>query len=308
MYNKKKMNENVITRNMMVAGKKLVPLLVRISPVLTTKFIYAVLNGKRLDLKEPKTYHDKIHWLKLYWQHPLVAKCADKYEVRTFVEERGCTEILNKLYGVYDNENEIDWEQLPEIFVLKTTNACKTNVFCMNKEDLEKQEVLKKLNKWLKIDYGMKTTEIHYSKIIPRIICEKYIETEDGLLPDDYKVFCFNGKAKFILAIYGRYTDDIRMQDFDLNWNELDYVKEDRLGNLHSKIRKPRTLEKMIYYSEELSKGFPFVRVDFYDSEEIPIFGEMTFVPGGGYETIFKEDATSLFGSWIELPDRFKGD
>ena len=135
---------------------KIVAALTKISPTLATKFLYLISTGKIINLKNPKTFNEKVQWLKLYWQHPLVIKCADKYEVRSFIEERGCKEILNELYGVYNNTDEIDWDFLPEKFVLKTTNACGTNIICNNKADLNKEDVFKKLNKWLKIDYGLK--------------------------------------------------------------------------------------------------------------------------------------------------------
>ena len=304
----RKTKKDVIKKSIRAAGRKLklwlVPLLVRFSPVLATQLIYLANNGKLLNLKDPKNYHDKFHWLKLYWRNPLVVKCADKYEVRAFIEERHCKEILNELYGVYANTKEIDWNLLPDKFVLKTTNASSTNIICRNKGTLDKQDTLKKLDKWLKLDYGLKHAEIFYSQMTPRIICEKYIETEDGLVPNDYKVYCFNGNPKFILAISGRDTGNPRMQTFDLNWNELDYVKKECQGNLDIKLREPRTLEQMVYYAQKLSEGFPYVRVDLYDVRGSVIFGEMTFAPAAGYKTIFNEEAVNLMGRWIELPDR----
>ena len=199
-------NNDFIRNNLLAVEKRLFAILVKSSPVLATKYKYRRATGKSINLDNPKTFNEKVQWLKLYWQHPLVAKCADKYEVREFIQERNCDEILNPLYGVYDATSEIDWDKLPEKFVLKTTNGCGTNIICKDKGKLDKEEVFTKLNKWLKTDYSLRFAEIHYSKMTPRIICEKYIETEDGLLPNDYKVFCFNGKPKFILAINERET------------------------------------------------------------------------------------------------------
>jgi hypothetical protein len=306
--NQKATKMDVIQKSIRTIRKKLmllpVPLLVRVSPVLATQLIYLANNGTLLNLKDPKNYHDKFHWLKLYWRNPLVVQCADKYEVRKFIEERHCKEILNELYGVYVHTKEIDWNLFPEKFVLKTTNACGTNIICRNKGTLDKQDALEKLDKWLKLDYGLKHAEIFYSKMTPRIICEKYIETEDGLVPNDYKVYCFNGNPKFILAISGRDMGNPRMQTFDLKWNELDYVKDESKGNLNIHLREPRTLDQMVYYAKKLSKGFPYVRVDFYDVNGSVIFGEMTFAPAAGYKTIFNEEAVNRMGGWIELPDR----
>ena len=307
--NRKATKTDAIKKQIRAVGRKLKSflkgLLVRLSPVLATQLIYLAANGKLLNLKEPKNYHDKFHWLKLYWRNPLVVQCADKYEVRAFIIERGCQAILNELYGVYDHTNEIDWNLFPEKFVLKTTNACGTNIICKDKGALNKQEALKKLDQWLKLNYSLKHAEIFYAKMTPRIICEKYIESEDGRIPNDYKVYCFNGTPKFILAISGRDTGNPRMQTFDLMWHELDYVKEKSKGNLSINLRKPRTLEQMACYATKLSTGFPYVRVDFYDVGESVIFGEMTFTPAAGYKTIFNETAVKLMGNWIGLPAKW---
>src|SRR5690606_8377244 len=160
--------------------------------------------GKKLNLRDPKDFNEKLQWLKLYWQHPLVIQCADKYEVRSFVQERGCEAILNELYGVYKDVSEIEWEKLPSKFALKTTNGSGTNIICSDKSKLDKREVFEKLDDWLKKDYSLVAAEVHYSKMVPQIICEKFIETDDGLLPNDYKLFCFNGEPRVILVVTER--------------------------------------------------------------------------------------------------------
>ena len=126
--------------------------MVKVSPVLATKYIYKRATGKSIDLNNPKSFNEKVQWLKLYWQHPLVVQCADKYEVRAFIKERHCEDILNPLYGVYNDTSEIDWDKLPEKFVLKTTNGCGTNIICKDKDELDKEEIVTKLKKWLKTD------------------------------------------------------------------------------------------------------------------------------------------------------------
>lgn len=285
------------------ANKKFVALLVKISPVLASKYLFKRAIGKKLNLNNPQDFNEKIQWLKLYWQHPLVVKCADKYEVRDYVKECGCGEILNELYGVYNDVSEIDFNALPQKFVLKTTNSCGTNIICNNKSKLDKDKVFGKLKKWLKIDYGLNYAEIHYSKIKPKIVCEKYIETDAGLLPNDYKVYCFNGKLKVILVITDRETGYPQRFFFDLDWEEMDLMKE-KIINKRSPS-KPKSLRQMILYAEKLSKRFPFVRVDFYDFKDRPILGEMTFTPVGGLASYYKEDALKMLGDWIELPKKY---
>ena len=293
-----------IKRSFLAFQKNITTIMVKVSPVLATKYIFKRATGKSLDLNNPKSFNEKVQWLKLYWQHPFVVKCADKYEVRSFIKERHCEEILNTLYGVYNDTSEIDWEKLPEKFVLKTTNGCGTNIICKDKDELDKEEVFTKLNKWLKTDYSLQFAEIHYSKMTPRIICEKYIETEDGLLPNDYKVFCFNGKPKFILAINERETGTHQRYFFDLDWNPLEFEKKKDISKSYNTPRKPNSLSQMIDSSLRLSEGFPFVRVDFYDGKNKPIFGEMTFTPVGGLATYYKDDIATMLGEWIELPEK----
>lgn len=292
-------NNNVIRKKY----KKIVlPLLIKCSPVFATKVLYWTATSKKLNLKDPKDYNEKLQWLKLYWQHPLVSRCADKYEVRNYVKECGCEELLNELYGVYENIEGIEWNNLPQKFVLKTTNGCCTNIICNDKNKINKSETLSKLDEWLKVDYGFHAAEIHYSKIKPRIICEKYIETKEGLLPNDYKIFCFNGTPKFVFVGLDR---EIKYKKvfLDLNWNNIDIIKEEELKK--NDIKKPQCFEKMIYYAARLSKPFPFVRIDFYDCNNKPILGEMTFTPKGCIANDYKEDALKMLGDWIVLPEKY---
>ena len=281
-----------------------------ISPELASKILYKRAFGKKLDLKNPKTFNEKLMWLKLniYYNNSLITKCADKYKVREYIEECGCSEILNDLIGSWDSVDEIEWNSLPNKFVLKCNHGCGYNIICNNKEKFDIHDAKEKLRKWMKEDYWKFHAEVNYKYIEKKIICEKYIETDDGLLPNDYKVFCFNGEPKFILAINERETGHHQRYFFDLNWNELDFEKEKNRRKNQNKPRKPNSLDQMIYYSEKISKGFPFVRVDFYDSGNKPIFGEMTFTPVGGLATYYKGEVAIMLGDWIDLPKSYKSD
>jgi hypothetical protein len=286
-------------------NKRVVSILVKLSPVLASKYLYRITMGKKLNLKNPRDFNEKLQWLKLYWQHPLVAKCADKYEVRSYVKDCGCGEILNELYGAYDDVSEINWDELPKKFALKTTNACGTGIICNDKDKLNKREVFKKLRKWLKIDYGKYFAEIHYSKMKPKIVVEKYLGSEDGVLPFDYRFYCFNGEPKIILFSIDRATE-LKCGFYDIEWNRINIEnKNSKKFNNVRNMPKPECLEKMLEYAKKLSKPFPFVRVDFYNYKNEPVFGEMTFTPNGCMVDYHNNESLENMGEWIKLPKKY---
>ena len=230
-------------------------------------------------------------------------KCADKYEVREYVKSCGCEEVLNELYGVYETTSEIDWDSLPSKFALKCTHGCGFNIICDDKSKLDKNETFEKLNRWLKIDYSLYAAELHYAKIKPKIIYEKYIETDAGFLPIDYKIYCFNGKVHGTLVCTSRSTEHLNLDFYDRSWEKLPYFKSSLLGN--RKITRPKSYEKMIEVAEKLSKPFPFVRIDFYDYNNKPVLSEMTFTPLGCMATYYSEYGLKLLGDMLELPEKY---
>ena len=205
-------------------GKKiwvvLSPIIYTLSPILASRLLFWISTGKKLDLEKPESFNEKLMWLKLFWQHPLVSICADKYEVRNYVESKGFTHILPKLYGKYENTNEIEWSILPDKFALKCSHGCGFNVICINKSKIDIPKESKKLQKWLQKRYAFEAAEIQYDSITPRIICEEYIETTAGFLPNDYKIYCFNGEPKLTLVCTER-ANEVRLKFMDLNWNEM---------------------------------------------------------------------------------------
>lgn len=274
-----------------------------ISPTLCSKVLYRLIFHKKLNLKNPKTFNEKLMWLKLntYYKNDLVTTCADKYLVRDYVKKNGCHEILNDLYFVYDGVEEIIWKDLPNKFVLKINNGCGTNIICTNKDKLNETEVRKKLSKWLKKDFWKSNAEVNYKYINKKIICEKYLETNQGTLPNDYKIYCFNGVAKAILVCTER-AEGLKLSFFDLKWNTLDIGASPNQLN----IKKPNNLDQMIKYAEKLSSAFPFVRVDFYDIKGKVIFGEMTFSPAGCLAQYYNEYGQKLLGSWLDISKELK--
>ncbi|EMB36018.1 glycosyl transferase [Treponema denticola] len=256
-----------------------------VSPVYASKRLYKRALGKKLNLKNPQTLNEKCMWLKLntYYNNPLITECCDKYLVRNYVKRMGYSEILNDLIGVWNNPDEIDFNSLPDKFVLKCNHGCGYNIICTDKNTLNIQKTKKQLKKWLREDFWKLYAETQYKFIKKRIICEKYIETKDSPLPIDYKFFCENGKFKTLQIITDRETD-ITLYYFDeaLNYRpdyySLDEVDVVNIG--HPKL--PSNIKDMIKIAEHLSSPFPFVKVDLYNADGKILFSELTFIPYGG--------------------------
>lgn len=208
------------------------------------------------------------------------AMLADKVAVRNYVETRIGDNYLNKLYGTWDSADKIDFEQLPERFVLKTNNGCNSNVIVKSKRDANWEEIKRKLDYWLHFPYGELTGQIHYSKIKPLILAEEYLEQKKGIdsLPYDYKFFCFNGEPRFILYYEERKLNEHVTPNmlFDLNWKPIPNAVRHPVSH---EVPCPRSLGLMTKLATELSQGLRFVRVDFYEIDGNPIFGEMTLTP-----------------------------
>lgn len=292
--------------NFRIIGKKIwlrfSPIIYTISPVAASKILFMLSTKRNLNLKNPKTFNEKLMWLKLNWQHPLVSQCADKYELRQYVKQCGYENIMPQLYGVYDNVKYIEWDKFPEKFVLKCTHGCGFNIICDDKDKLNKNEAIVKIKKWMKTRYAFEAAEVQYDKIKPKIICEEYIETPAGFLPNDYKIFCFNGEPRLTLVCTER--SKILKRDFmDINWNPMDI--EDDVWRSKSLIIKPKSYDSMLEICRRLAKPFPFVRIDFYDNNGVPVLGEMTFTPSGCAGRYFNEKGLNLLGYMIDLPQKY---
>lgn len=266
---------------------------------------YKIKTGRKLNLKNPEKFTEKIQWYKLYYKEPIFPKCVDKYDVREYVENKGLGNTLNELYGVFDKVEDINIEKLPNKFVMKTTNGGGgLNVFvCKDKEKFDYDEKKKLIYKSLKTKTYSSGREWPYDKIKPRIIIEKFIEhnaNERSLM--DYKFYCFNGKPEFLLLINGR--EDVKkksLYDMDFNCLEYKYADYDRIENL----TKPENFDEMIKIATKLSEDFPFVRVDLYNSNGKIIFGELTFYPASGYlEKINPKGFDDMLGKKFKLPEK----
>lgn len=268
-------------------------------PVTATKILFRKYLGYKLDLKNPKTINAKMQYLKLfaYKDNPLITQCADKYKVREYVKQCGCEEILIPLLGAWNNAAEIDFDNLPNKFVLKCNHGSGTNIICKDKNLLNKEESRKLLNKWMGQDFGKQRVEMSYNHIKRKIIAEELIETENDKSPNDYKIFCSYGKPKHLLVASDR-DDRVKYDFFTPEWKWLP-VRQDGPNKGEGKIPCPNNFSNMLEYASKLSKPFPLVRVDFYNENNTIYFGELTFLDSGGFAPFDPIEYDQIFGDLI---------
>lgn len=280
--------------------------LTRISPVLNTQILYRHKFGKWLNLKNPRTSNEKVLWLKLntYYNNPLITQCADKYAVRQYVEDNGCREILNDLLGVWSNPDDVDFEILPDKFVLKSNYFCHLNLICIDKSKLDIASTRKELKRWMHNNDHLIRSEMQYEHIPRKIIAERFIETDNNTSPNDYKIYCCNGKPLFVMVCIGRTeTEKPRFYYFDTTGKLQSELSKDGINAPEDLIYTlPIGWKEMIHYAEILSQPFPFVRADFYLENGRTIFGELTFTPSAGLDTEKLEITDKLIGDMIKLP------
>jgi len=262
------------------------------------KWRYEGRLGKRLDLAHPRTFNEKLQWLKLYWRDPRCPTCVDKLAVRAYVEERCGPGVLNALHGVYPTPEDIDLDALPRAFVLRATHGSGFNVICPDRSRLDWDKACTDLRRWLRHDFGRLDREWPYAHVPRQILCERYLGRE-GRPPDDYKLFCFDGEPRFVEVHTGRGTDP-RMALHDLEWNSLEVALERPPPDRPAP--RPHTLRQMLLRARQLAAGFPFVRVDLYQVEGRVVFGELTFFPTAGMK-VFGDPADDLWmGEHLRLP------
>ena len=265
------------------------------------KLMYHVLMDRKLDLKNPQTFNEKLQWLKLYNRKPLYTTMVDKYEVKSYVSSIIGSEYIIKTLGIYENFDDIDFSKLPDRFVIKCTHDSGGVVICKDKSKFDISKARKKINECLKSNFYFMGREWPYKNVKPRIIIEEFLDNHDNHDLNDYKFMCFNGKFKCSFVCTERRSDDgLKVTFFDKNWNVMPF--ERHYPKSKKKIEKPKNYNKMIELSEKLAKNIPFVRIDFYEVEGKIYFGEITFFPGNGTEEFTPEKYDYLLGSWIKLP------
>lgn len=282
-----------------------------ISPKLNTSVVYRTRFGKRLDLDNPETLNEKTLWLKFntYCNNQLVRQCADKYLVRQYIENAGCGSILNELLGVYKNPEDIEWDSLPNQFAIKLNVGCGYNHIVFDKYNEDINELKKTIRRWMKEapKQWLGYSELQYKDVEPVIIVEKYLGSPDCKLPEDYKLYCINGKCYMTMFCKDRdnHGHGAKYYYLDREWNMIANGE----GNPKAIVSKPICLEEAMNIAEILSRPFPFVRVDLYLIGNTIVFGELTFTPAAGMDVDHKlkvfnsdEDIDHMYGRILELP------
>ena len=249
---------------------------------------YRIKMGFWPDFKHPKRYTEKLQVFKMKYRKPLMHLCVDKYEVRKYVESKGLGFILNELYGVYNKSEDIDFDVLPNQFVMKTTTGGggQNVIIVKNKESENLDELRKKLSQWSDANNlgALAGREWAYTECKPRIVVEEYLETptsSKSLI--DYKFFCFNGEPKFLYVITDRKSGEYAyLGVYDIYFNKLQTYRCDERRAEYA-VAKPKNYEEMVEVARKLSADFPHVRVDLYNIDGKIYFGELTFYDGSGY-------------------------
>lgn len=262
------------------------------------KLRYRLEMGKRLNLENPQSFNEKLQWLKLYDRNPEYTKMVDKYAVREYIAEKIGEEYLIPLLGVWDSFDEIDFDKLPNQFVLKCTHDSGGLVICKDKSQLDIAAAKKKINKCLKRNFYYLSREWPYKNVKPRIIAEKFMVDESGTELKDYKLFCFNGEPKALFVATDR-PHDTKFDFFDMEFNHLPFTNGH--PNAVKEIKKPEGLSEMAELAKKLSKGMKQVRIDFYDINGKVYFGEITFFHWSGMVPFEPEEWDYKLGDMIKL-------
>lgn len=258
--------------------------------------------GKKLNLKNPQTFGEKLQWLKLHDHNPVYHTMVDKYEVKEYVSSVLGAEFVIPLLGVWDKSSDIEWDKLPNQFVLKATHAGGGGAvfICKDKNSFDKEYVCNRLQVFLdKIDLYQRNLEWAYKGVPHRIIAEQYMEDFNGQL-NDYKILCFGGDPKIVIVDADRYIKHKR-NFYDTQWNIIPI--ESDCEPIGESVKKPDNLDDMLDVARRLSKNIPFVRVDLYNVKGKIFFGEMTFYPWGGFISFKPDKYNEELGSMIQLPN-----
>ena len=268
---------------------------------LTRKFKACM--GKELDLDNPKTFNEKLQWLKLYNRDPQYTMLVDKYLVRDYIRENLGEEYLIPLIGVWNSPDEIDFDALPDKFVLKCNHNSGVGMYiCKDKSKMDVEKVKKELQRGLDQDYYLTGREWPYKDVPRKIICEKFMSDAPGASDfTDYKFFCFDGHVDCVMVCLERSSGNTKFYFFDEKWELKRLNIRGKNAPEGFTVPKPECMDKMFDIAAELSKGLPFVRVDLYQSNGQIYFGEMTFFPDSGFDANLLKETDEYFGNLIKL-------
>ncbi len=309
IINKKRESKNNVERlrKLIANPRKYAPIFLRkVAPLIKDDETYLKLKwrlrfGEPLNLDNPQTFNEKLQWLKLHDRKPEYTRMVDKYEAKKYVAEKIGEEYIIPTLGVWDSFDDIDFNSLPNQFVLKCTHDSGGLVICKDKSTLDMEATRKKLEKCLKRDYYIQSREWPYKNVKPRIIAEKYMEEKGGGELKDYKLHCFNGEPKMTLVCSDRFAEEGLCEDFfDNDWGHLPTRRPTHPNAPHD-IACPKNFELMKELAKQLSKNIPFVRVDFYEIDGRVYFGELTFFPMSGMGVFVPNEWDLKLGEWMNI-------
>lgn len=264
------------------------------------RIMYRARLGTHLDLRNPQTFNEKLQWLKLYDRNPHYTQMVDKYEAKKIIEATAGSQYVIPTYGIWNSFSEIDFNKLPNEFVLKTTHDAGRVIICRDKNELNKQDAEKKLDEGLKTNFFWQGREWPYKNVKPRIIAEKLLKEDGSTELMDYKIMCFSGKAYCCFVCTGRGSKEgLRVTFFDRDWKRLPFERHYPCDA--NEIQRPRGYQTMISLAEKISKNIAFLRVDFYEVNNEIYVGELTFYPGNGFEEFTPPDWDYKLGELIDL-------
>lgn len=284
------------------AERRFFALLSYVSPALNTRLLYLKKFGRLPELRSPQGLNEKLLKLKLesYGTDPAVRMCADKYRVRDYVRSRGCADALVGLIAVYDDVSDIDWDALPDSFAMKWNFGCGYNIICPDKSALDIPETEKKLRRWGREPFWAYYSELQYRNVPKKLVVENYLAGKNGALPEDYKFYCFNGRAYCVMVCQGREAGWPKFYFFDRDFRLLRLNPDSRKAPEGFALPRPDGLDEAFALADRLSEGFPFVRADLYIVDGRPYFGELTFTPAAALDNNRPPDTDLLFGRMME--------
>lgn len=267
------------------------------------KLCYKCKLGKNLNLKNPQSFNEKLQWLKLYDRRPEYIAMVDKYAVKDYVASIIGAEYIIPTLGVWDRFEDIDFDSLPNQFVLKCTHDSGGLVICKDKTEFNIKEAQKKLNRHLKKNYFYSCREWPYKNVKPRIIAEEYLHDSSKIVPEDYKIYCFAGKPEYIVVFHNRFNDKEHLSEtvYNTDWEKQEISLDDHFEISDIVEEKPECLDLMLEFAAKLSSGIPQSRIDFYIVNNQLKFGEITLYTASGTQPMIPRELDDELGKLIKL-------
>lgn len=267
------------------------------------KIVYRIRTGHKLNLDNPRSFNEKLQWLKLHDRRPEYTMMVDKYAVKKYVAEKIGRQYIIPTLGVWDKFDDINFDKLPNQFVLKCTHDSGGLVICRDKSKFDITSARKKINTCLKSNFFYKGREWPYKNVKPRIIAEKYMESPGKVVPEDYKIYCMNGEPKYIVVFHNRFNSNKQLSEtvYDVNWKPQHISLDEHFAVSDIVEPKLECLEELLKVTKVLCDNIPQVRVDFYIIDNKIYFGEITLYTAGGFQKMIPEEMDMKLGKNLQL-------